>query len=780
MWVSYVFWAQHLVTLDQTRSLGHHRQVGGGGGAALSVSSVLNDFLMDHSITRQYAPAAGAVFYTITIPESAEDNFFTARLVTEQIQQIADASVKQLFYVTTGTSDHALVSNTTIIQDTCQRLGLSCHNLGHDKQEAHTLSHLYKHCQPAQLPGGETEEDEDYHNNSLRVVTYIRSSPHVSHTDIAVNRRLRRILTTAALSSECLSSLQHTDQCNVCGLHFSTQWTLFYPGNMWTTTCQYINSLLEPRLYQEALEKVVGDTLVKRMRGDIMTNLYPDDKLGLGDSAMEHWIGSHPDLRPCEVGSEDKFTNYLTIPYSEEHLSWRQAPRQAARVMESTNSHTMGDVAAKTEYRLREYFLLPGQIMKWQALYGMLPTEDSWLWEVFPDGRFWFSATEKYGKDAVDVVVSAESMALPSKDLPSVLPNKTPNYSPDSEDLIFTDPQSDVTVFYDVYIPAQLDSGDVTKEVELIRQQVNSMSEAIIADSKIQVYYQTTGHESLSNMKLCADNPQLDCHLLHHSDERYESETIRQLSRFCQANPSNRVAYVHNQIPENLQQSKLSRDIRLLRALTMSAVSNDCFQPQDETCNLCGLVFQTQPYHGTLGNIWTARCDYVNELLPPHAFQERMQEYIGKSLTMELSGNVVMEDSQKRIDLLGLDAYGHTQWVGSHPRLVPCDLSARSVSYWVKADRLPAEFKFGMMPRKRNGEWEINKKLAEKTMDASLRVRSFQFLAGSLLKWITLYGEIPTSQWVWQTYPDGTMWSNATLLHGNNTVVTVTSQVLHK
>jgi hypothetical protein len=39
--------------------------------------------------------------------------------------------------------------------------------------------------------------------------------------------------------------------------------------------------------------------------------------------------------------------------------------------------------------RKKEYFLLPGHVVKWKALHGKMPPDDSWAWEHYFDGEYW-------------------------------------------------------------------------------------------------------------------------------------------------------------------------------------------------------------------------------------------------------------------------------------------------------------------------------------------------------------------------------------------------------
>jgi hypothetical protein len=368
-------------------------------------------------------------------------------------------------------------------------------------------------------------------------------------------------------------------------------------------------------------------------------------------------------------------------------------------------------------------------------------------------------------------------MALSGQDVPGNLPDTSPLYAPSPANVTF-DTQTNVNVFYDIYIPIDKAEREIPLELDSIAHQIRAMTEAT-KNLPVTLYYQTMGHEALIGLDLCANNPQLRCKLLHHYEERYQGDTLRQLSQFCRANPHARAAFVHNQIPEHLQQGRRARDLRVIRALTMGAVSNECFYPEEPTCNMCSLIFELQPNQGALGNMWTASCEYVNELLPPHVFQERMQQHIGQVLAMKLSRQLVVHDFQEKFEQLGLGSYSLSQWIGSSPALAPCDLTTKALSYWSGADRSTNEFKLVKAPHKHNGILEIDKALIEQSTDASFRIREYQYLAGRLLKWFTLYGKAPERQsFAWRAFPDSLLWRNATALYGNLTVAAITKQFL--
>jgi hypothetical protein len=107
-----------------------------------------------------------------------------------------------------------------------------------------------------------------------------------------------------------------------------------------------------------------------------------------------------------DVNTDDDYINY-----DEYGFQFGMAPRHTGFVVgnvDSARDALLDDV----NIRLREYYLLPGHILKWSKLYPphndnnnvssfVVPTSDSWIWDWFPDGNFWRSGMEQYGIENV-------------------------------------------------------------------------------------------------------------------------------------------------------------------------------------------------------------------------------------------------------------------------------------------------------------------------------------------------------------------------------------------
>ena len=147
-------------------------------------------------------------------------------------------------------------------------------------------------------------------------------------------------MTDAALSEMCVAPHHFGDHnCNVCGLNFFAQWSPFFPGNMFTAQCAYVQTkLIPPHEWQGKLEKVIYTVVLMHLKGQIVTSSFPDreDRFGLVRLSDELWIASHPDVKPCDCdpwGSVAKYTdekhplaalNFSTTP---KRVCWRPTDR---------------------------------------------------------------------------------------------------------------------------------------------------------------------------------------------------------------------------------------------------------------------------------------------------------------------------------------------------------------------------------------------------------------------------------------------------------------------
>ena len=101
------------------------------------------------------------------------------------------------------------------------------------------------------------------------------------------------------------------------------------------------------------------------------------------------------------------------------------------------------------------------------------------------------------------------------------------------------------------------------------------------------------------------------------------------------------------------------RNDKLRKFLTFGALSKECANMPD-FCNVCASRMSPFPHPHTSGNMWTAKCTYVKNLLHPKKFNEILNKIY--NFTTKLSCH-------------GIGRYTVEHWIYSNPDALPCDLS---------------------------------------------------------------------------------------------------------
>lgn len=97
---------------------------------------------------------------------------------------------------------------------------------------------------------------------------------------------------------------------------------------------------------------------------------------------------------------------------------------------------------------------------------------------------------------------------------------------------------------------------------------------------------------------------------------------------------------------------------RLRKYATYAASSKECTHMPDG-CNVCGNRMTLFPYPHLFGNMWTAKCAYVSQLVDPLAF-DRMLVHLPSKYPEWCAGT---------------GRYASEHWILSHPAANPCDVS---------------------------------------------------------------------------------------------------------
>ena len=233
-----------------------------------------------------------------------------------------------------------------------------------DGQENSTLQELWSYCSVQTTDPSE-------------VVVSVHSTGY--YHDHPAQGLWRDYLQVGALSEECLQMPPGT--CNTCGSRMSPLPFAHVPGNMWAARCSYISKLIEPKLFQNAMDVVLG----KRKKepencpapGGLADNCY-----GVGRFSNEHWVLSHPEAQPCDLDSKLKYAwgeptvhQFLSLDLFMQNLNGDKLLHPAPRGDMSAYQHV--DACHSCGLDLSE------RVKEYKILYKQEPPSMWWGWKFF-------------------------------------------------------------------------------------------------------------------------------------------------------------------------------------------------------------------------------------------------------------------------------------------------------------------------------------------------------------------------------------------------------------
>jgi hypothetical protein len=248
----------------------------------------------------------------------------------------------------------------------------------------------------------------------------------------------------------------------------------------------------------------------------------------------------------------------------------------------------------------------------------------------------------------------------------AALPSKKKRKSKTEQDQIHD--TTERAVFYNIFVP------DVGKEnaLSIVREQLARKKISSLADSA-PVYYTLIGNQNATRdiEQICVMLQQ-KCHLLRYAKEGDEGLTLESLHEYCQEHPRAIVTYIHDK--GSFHSSE--RNDKLRHMLTRSVFSNECQQSQPDTCNICSARFAPLPHFHMAGNMWTAECSYIQNLIPPRQFATQMGELIDFVVAKNDTSHFPRpSNAQIRHQFpVGLERFALEHWSASHPSVKPCDV----------------------------------------------------------------------------------------------------------
>ncbi|KAL7543967.1 hypothetical protein ACHAWF_007493, partial [Thalassiosira exigua] len=742
-------------------------------------------------VTKKLSPppvTSVILFYNLFIPDEDEGAKHAIEVITEQLGQIASSIQKlendkrsaALFYNSIG---NARAFPEDKMKSLCSSLHpqLSCREIGRYEtaSESVTLQDIYDFCQ-----------NED---NAESRVTYIHSKGSYHQTE--VNANWRRALTDAVVHPDCLSPSD--DRCNVCGAQFYTRFSTIFPGNMWTAKCAYVKRLLPPiegGEYDKRKKESIMKFLRYRLWGVLKSTLMKDrmDYFGLGRFRLEHWIGSHPSIMPCELHRLNAtFERMVTGNIRQDNYEWGMGPRRNEILATDESPVARERLEKDNDAQLREYFFLPGNLLKWFTLYGPegIPSSSSWAWKFFPAGDKWKELVEKHGESAIEELALQSSREYHSAYISVDGETEQFQIHKDDEKLL-SGSNPPLVVFYQISIL----EGKKLEALLALKTQLDVLSMGqydIISRSHhrqrhVILYYTVAGDSSDMALlkKVCeAKSRHITCRNLGEtSSARAVGESLHQLHQFCLAKPSLGVTYLANSLPRpyGVNRTEL-HTMQKIRAYTTAVTSKMCIKSR-KTCNVCGTEFYPFPYNHFTGNMFSASCDYVKDLLPPKKFESAMDEVAGDALESKLRSAITTELIPFTPQNLGLRRYSVEHWIGSHPDFEPCDVAPvrhRWFPWFYGNSYIPNDY---TSSRAYDFMWEqAPRRSSAPALQLSQEVISLEYfyLAGNLIRWFKLYNKAPSgNSWVWQWYPNGNRWMLGIKEHGPNAVAEISGHFL--
>lgn len=368
-------------------------------------------------------------------------------------------------------------------------------------------------------------------------------------------------------------------------------------------------------------------------------------------------------------------------------------------------------------------------------------------------------------------------------------------------------------IFFHLYLgsPSKLNNQTMKNDfnsLSIVQEQLLQVGTSYAASSNdLHIYYNTVGGEMDSEWmyNLCKNKYNMTCTQLSHFPEGFEDKTLDALKLYCSEHPTMSVVYLHNKGSFHPKRSQN----RWRRSVTAAATSKLCLKPDKEvsSCNVCGLMFQPVPGPHFPGNMWAAKCTYINNL-------HTMEDYHNRRLKLD---KWIEEEQSKGTfhanlfpnerHYTGQGRYEAEQWIGSSPTLIPCDVSkTATLKYWMSGlntflgkhhpKDYTKEFKLKLAPRHSIYDdwiwysyalvpdliWMTDNKETNKLL-GNLRLLDYFLLRGLIARWHIVYNQLPnttissTTDWIWSWFPDGDIWRSAVDTYGPDAINKVIANI---
>jgi hypothetical protein len=329
------------------------------------------------------------------------------------------------------------------------------------------------------------------------------------------------------------------------------------------------------------------------------------------------------------------------------------------------------------------------------------------------------------------------------------------------------------TLFYNLFIPKQVTA--IVSTMSIVEEQMSDIEKLWrkLDPSKERtpvMIYNTVGTRLGRNasgspltiewMHETCRTHSVDCQFQEHFDSAFEDVTLEMVYEHCYTHRHTdaKVVYLHSKGSYH----ESHQNMHWRRALLQAVLHHECLISRPDQCNVCGLQFWPVWNAFFPGNFFAADCAYVSKLMHPIEFNRKQERLVlereNRGFETTLYGATAFA--------LGLSRYMPEAWIGSHPHLLPCDMSTElDMQYWMRFHE-QIDLEWSIAPRfpLETSHWpQMDHQRLRRIMESrEERKHEYFLLLGRLYQWSQLYPDILPldDSWVWLFFPDGIEWKD--------------------
>jgi hypothetical protein len=291
-------------------------------------------------------------------------------------------------------------------------------------------------------------------------------------------------------------------------------------------------------------------------------------------------------------------------------------------------------------------------------------------------------------------------------------------------------------IFYNVFIP----HNDTEKQENSLRIVREQMQQRAWSDPSSPVWYTLVG-----SPKLIFDFCRPNCHQREYLKNGDEVNTLQALYEYCRNHPKELVTYIHDKgsfhHTQHNEQTRRTATKAALECRTEMSKLHDL-----SPYNVCTGTLIILPQYLSKANMWSAKCSYVRNLVPPKDYGSAMERMYNETLYHPQLGPAkyaCLRPIHFSDNHLGLGRYAYERWVWSHPDLIPADvIPYRKINF----TSFPPAWKPSLARSLKGSPRRMH-------LHKGFGDSSFARLEGRLLEWDFLYHKQPeNSSWIWSYY----------------------------